>query len=257
MKVAIIQLCSKNEAEKNLAVIDRLLENIGAEIAFLPESFLSMSDGKKATKDLITNENSFLAQLKALAIKHKIALIGGSAATLGNNGEILNRAYNFSSEGKDLGAYDKNHLFACDLGDRVVTESEIYTPGTGQHIVRHGVWKIGIGICFDIRFSDHALRYIHQGCQILTFASAFTIPTGQAHWHILNRARAIEGQCYVISAAQVGKHNERVSTYGHSLVVDPWGEILLDLGETPNTVGVVDLDIELVNRTRRKVLMNA
>ena len=112
-----------------------------------------------------------------------------------------------------------------------------------------------MGICFDMRFSELGLHYRMNGAEILTFPAAFTVPTGKAHWHTLLRARAIENQCFVIAAAQWGVHNEKIQTFGHSLVVDPWGDVLLDLTEGEK-VGVVDLDFERINFIRHSVLMN-
>lgn len=259
MKVGLIQLNSTYDWEPNLQVIRNELIKIkddGAEAAFLPECFYSMSDGLRPTQHLINLDDPqcpHRLRLSRLAKETGVALIGGSvAARLGE--KVVNRVLNFDREGKELPHYDKRKLFACRLKDKSITESDIYTSGNEQQLLEFQSLKIGLGVCFDIRFSEFALAYGKLGANCLTYSSAFTVPTGKAHWHILNRARAIETQTFVISSAQWGKHNERITTYGHSLIVSPWGEILLDLGEGVGS-GVVDLDLEEISKVRRSVLM--
>lgn len=258
MKVGVIQLNSKLDAEQNINKIEELIlegKKDGAEIFFLPECFLSMSDGTKPTPYLMDTGNEWYLKVQMLAKKHGVALVGGSAATVNpNSDKVLNRAYNFDKEGRDLGHYDKIHLFACDLPDKKISEGNIYAHGNQDKLIEVNGVKIGLGICFDLRFSEMALKYRRAGAEILTYASAFTVPTGKAHWHTLLRARAIETQCFVIASAQWGFHNERMQTYGHSLVVDPWGEVLLDL-QDGEKVGVVDLDFSSITRVRQSVLM--
>lgn len=257
MKIAILQLTSILDYKINLATIRRLLaeaKTLGAESAFLPEVFYSMSDGVTPTPYLIEEGNEHYNEIKKLSTDFQMALIGGSAASL-KNGKIVNRAFNFDKFGNDLGHYDKINLFACDLPNKKISEANNYTAGSEEKIVELNGHKIGLGICFDMRFSELGLHYRMNGAEILTFPAAFTVPTGKAHWHTLLKARAIENQCFVIAAAQWGVHNEKIQTYGHSLVVDPWGDVLLDLAEGEK-VGVVDLDFERINFIRHSVLMN-
>ena len=119
-------------------------------------------------------------------------------------------------------------------------------------MIEAGPLKIGLGICFDVRFPEMARGYSKKGANLLTFSSAFTVPTGKAHWHTLVRARAIENQCFVVASAQWGQNNERISTYGHSLVVDPWGEILADAGEGEKVI-TAELNLDYVQEVRKKV----
>lgn len=257
MKIAVLQLTSVLDYKMNLALIRCLLKEAkeqGAEAAFLPEVFYSMSDGVTSSPYLVEGENLHYNEIKNLAIDFEMALIGGSAATL-LNGKVVNRAYNFDKSGLDLGHYDKINLFACDLPDKKISEANNYTAGTDYKMVELDGHKIGLGICFDMRFSEMALHYRMQGAEILTYPAAFTVPTGKAHWHTLLKARAIENQCFVVAAAQWGKHNEKMQTYGHSLVVDPWGEVILDLGEGEK-VGVVELDFKKIDLIRKSVLMS-
>jgi predicted amidohydrolase len=257
MKIAVLQLTSVLDYKINLKTISNFLKEakeLGAVAAFLPEVFYSMSDGVTPTPYLIDGENEHFNEIKKLATEFQIALVGGSAATL-KNGKVVNRAYNFDKAGVDLGHYDKINLFACDLPNKKISEANNYTAGTDEKIIELDGHKIGLGICFDMRFSEMGLNYRKAGAEILTYPAAFTVPTGKAHWHTLLRARAIENQCYVIASAQWGHHNEKMQTYGHSLVIDPWGEVLLDLTEGEK-VGVVDLDFSKIELVRKSVLMN-
>ncbi len=257
MKIAIIQLTSTLDYQLNLEKIRNFLsiaKSREAVAAFLPEVFYSISDGVTPSPYLVEKDNVHYNQIKKLAVDFQIALIGGSVAT-SLNGKVVNRALNFDKFGNDLGHYDKIHLFACDLPDKKISEAINYTAGSEYKMINFEGVKVGLGICFDVRFSEQALYYRNLGAQILTFPAAFTVPTGKAHWHTLLKARAIESQCFVIAAGQWGQHNEKIQTYGHSLVIDPWGEVLLDLTEGEK-VEVVDLDLTRIELIRHSVLMN-
>lgn len=260
MKIALIQLTSVLDYKVNLEKIKNLLQDAkaqGAKLAFLPECFYSMSDGKNPTPYLIAETNEHYQNIKKLAQDSGLYIIGGSAATL-VDGVIINRAFNFDPNGKDLGHYDKRKLFSCDIVKdgvrKKVNEGDIYTSGNLGKIIEVEGWKIGLGICFDIRFSSFAHAYREQDVDILTYASAFTVPTGMAHWHLLNRARAVENQCFVVSSAQTGRNSEIVSTYGHSLAIDPWGDVLIDCGEE-ECVKVVELSKDKKEAVRKQVIM--
>ena len=257
MKIAVIQLTSDLDYQKNLDTIRRMLidaKKKGAETAFLPEVFYSLSDGLTPSPHLIETNNQHYNNIKKLAVDHQIALIGGSVACK-LNGKVVNRALNFDQLGNDLGHYDKIHLFACDLPQKKISEAINYTPGTEYKMIQYNGINFGLGICFDVRFAEQALHYRNLGAHVLTFPAAFTVPTGKVHWHTLLKARAIENQCFVVAAAQWGHHNEKIQTYGHSLVIDPWGDILLDLGEGEK-VDVVELDLSKIELIRHSVLMN-
>lgn len=230
-------MCSGLDPEQNLSKIRHLLKEAkdqGVRAVFLPECFYSMSNGLEPTPHLIDKKNKHYEKIRSLSKDFSLYILGGSAATL-FEGKIVNRSFNFDPNGNDLGTYDKNHLFSCELkrGDKekIIDESAIYTPGKETKIVQAGDLKIGLSICFDLRYPRMYQDYRDDGVNLLSISSAFTVPTGEAHWHTLIRARAIENQCYVVAAAQWGRNNERISTYGHSLIVDPWGEILEDAKE--------------------------
>lgn len=260
MKIGLVQLNSKLNFQENLAAIEELIVSIQAkspEAIFLPECFSSMSNGLEPSPFLVAEGNEYYHAIAALAKKYQVALIGGSVA-YELDGKVMNRVLNFDQNGELINFYDKNHLFSIELKSKSINksidEADIYTAGSKLQTLDFGGFKFGINVCFDLRFSEQALNYFNQGCQVLTYASAFTVPTGKAHWHTLLRARAIETQSYVIASAQWGEHNERIATYGHSLVIDPWGEVLLDLGEGVKA-DVVELDLAVIERIRLRIPM--
>lgn len=189
--------------------------------------------------------------IRQLAIDYSISILGGSASTQKGD-RIYNRSYNFDQNGTDLGTYDKNNLFSCDLEKKTIDESDIFTPGTTPSIVQDQDLKIGLSICVDIRYPKMYLEYVKQGVNLLSIASAFTVPTGKAHWHVLVRARAIEGQCFVVAPAQWGKNNSRIETFGHSLIIDPWGEVLADAKNGEKLI-TADIDLSKIEKTRKTV----
>jgi predicted amidohydrolase len=259
IKVAVIQLSSRLDPQENIQKLTGLLQRAkgqGAMAAFLPECFYSISNGKEPSPYLVDESNpdcEHLGAIKKLATDSGLDLIGGSAATL-VEGKVINRVYNVSSQGEFWPGYDKMHLFACTLKEKSIDEADIYTPGTHSQLLSYAGFDIGLGVCFDMRYPEMALDYRKSGASILTFSSAFTVPTGKAHWHLLNRARAVENQCYVISAAQCGQNNERISTYGHSLIIDPWGEVLVDL-EDEEGIGIAEISFERLDEVRAMVHM--
>lgn len=263
MKIGVIQLQSVLDPAINLKTIRKFLDEAraeGAKAVFLPEVFYSMSDGTKATPYLVDGKNEHYEAIRKLAVDSGLFILGGSAAT-NMDGKIMNRSYNFAPDGTELMTYDKMNLFAVDLSkhpsNTVVNESKVYTNGNTPKLLPFGEFKIGLSICFDLRFPELFRSYSSQGANVLSISSAFTVPTGKAHWHTLIRARAIENQSYVIASAQWGQHNEKMSTFGHSLIVDPWGEIIADAGEGEKIIfGEISLEkIEAV-RARMNVLRN-
>jgi predicted amidohydrolase len=263
MKVGVVQLQSVLDPVSNLVTIRKFLEEAKKEKAsavFLPEVFYSMSDGTKPTPYLVDGQNEHYEAICSLAKDSGLYILGGSAATL-VDGKVLNRSYNFDPQGKEIALYDKMNLFAVDLSkhpsNTVVDEARVYTAGKTPKMIDLDDFKIGLAICFDLRFPELFRSYSYTGANVLSVSSAFTVPTGKAHWHTLLRARAIENQSYVIASAQWGQHNDKLSTFGHSLVIDPWGEVLVDAGEGEKIV-FAELSLEKLQavRARLNVLRN-
>lgn len=258
MKIGVIQLQSVLDPEINLSKIHSFIldaKNSGAKAVFLPEVFYSMSDGTKPTPFLVEPGNSHYEAIRALAKNSGLYVLGGSAATL-VDGKIMNRSYNFDPEGNEIAIYDKMNLFSCDLSKHpsqtTVDERKVYSHGNKPQMIQVEGFKLGLAICFDLRFPELFRSYSYQGANVLSVSSAFTVPTGKAHWHTLLRARAIENQSYVIASAQWGQHNDKLSTFGHSLVIDPWGEILVDAGEGEKIV-YAELQLETIKAIRERL----
>jgi predicted amidohydrolase len=257
MKIGIIQLTSVLDPEKNIHKIRKYLikakkQNLKA--IFLPECFYSMGDGKKASPFLVKTGNPHYKNIQDLAKESGLYLIGGSAATE-EKGKIYNRTYSFDPAGRKLPHYDKINLFSINAASskkkNLMDEKNIYTPGIKPQLIKLENFRIGLSICFDLRFPELFRHYSKKGSNILSVSSAFTVPTGKAHWHSLLRARAIENQSFVLAAAQWGTHNKNISTFGHSLIIDPWGEILADAGEGEKLITAV-LDLKLLKRIRTR-----
>lgn len=263
MKIAAIQLCSALEPKTNIQKIQQFIEMAKdqepkLEAVFLPEVFYSMSDGTKATPYLVEKGNEHYKAIQSLAIENKVYLIGGTAATVDPNGEkVLNRTYNFDPKGVELVSYDKMHLFSVDLSrhksNTVIDEGIVYQCGNEPKLLElNKDWKVGLGVCFDLRFPELYRHYFSQGANIMTVASAFTIPTGKAHWETLVRARAIENQSYVIAVGQWGNHNSKIKTFGHSMIVSPWGEVIANAGEGEGYI-LADLEIDQVEKVKNRL----
>lgn len=255
MKIAIIQLCSKLDYKTNLqkvrGFLDEIINEGPVDAVFLPEVFYSMSDGVAPTPYLVEEDNEHWKNIRDLAIEYKVALIGGSVAYKDND-KILNRAINFNKNGELIGVYDKRNLFKVSLGDTSLNESNIYTAGSGPLDFKFNDFHIGISICFDLRFPELYRDYFKKGVNLISVSAAFTVPTGKAHWESLLRARAIENQSYVVAAGQWGEHNAKIKTFGHSMVIDPWGEVIAQI---PSGEGlkIVSLSKDLIDSVRRRM----
>lgn len=258
MKIGVIQLQSVLDPAHNLKTIRGFLETAkaeGAKAVFLPEVFYSISDGTKPTPYLVDGHNEHYLAIQKLATDSGLYILGGSAAT-NMNGKVMNRAFNFAPDGTEIATYDKMNLFACDLSKHpsatVIDEGKVYTAGNTPKMIEVDGFNIGLSICFDLRFPELFRSYSFNGATVLSISAAFTVPTGKAHWHTLLRARAIENQCYVIAPAQWGKHNDKLSTFGHSLIVDPWGEVLADAQEGEKII-FAELSLDKIKSVRERL----
>ena len=228
----------------------------GAEMLFTPEmSGLLDRDSARAAKVLRPQEeDQVLAALREAAAEHRIWLHVGSLAVLVGDGKVANRGFVIDREGRVRATYDKIHLFHVDLPTgESWRESNVYSAGSGVTLVNGTpVGKLGLTICYDLRFPGLFARLAESDADVIAVPAAFTVPTGKAHWHVLLRARAIEAGLFVVAAAQVGHHEDGRNTFGHSLVVDPWGEILLDMGEDKG-VGFADIDLKRISDVRSRI----
>lgn len=233
----------------------------GAAMLFTPEmSGLIDGDATRAARHVVAEaDDPVLARVRAAAAEYRIWVHVGSLALLAadevrrEDARWANRGFVIDAAGTVVARYDKQHLFDVDLasGERW-RESARYRPGDETVVVDTPVGCLGLSICYDLRFPALYQALSAHGAVVIAVPAAFTIPTGQAHWHTLLRARAIENAAFVVAAAQVGTHADGRATYGHSLVVDPWGDVLLDCGETPG-LAFCELDPAQVEAVRARV----
>ena len=229
----------------------------GAEIVFTPEmSGLLDRDRARGRAAIRTeSEDVVLAAVRDAARAHGVWVSLGSLAVLPEAGAALpvNRSLLIDDKGGVVARYDKIHLFDVDLaGGERYRESAGYAPGASATVTETPWGRLGLTVCYDVRFPALYRALAVAGADILSVPAAFTVPTGSAHWHVLLRARAIETGCFVVAAAQSGAHADGRETYGHSLVVDPWGQVLLDMGEGTG-IATCDLDLGAVAAARGKV----
>ena len=256
--VACIQMASSPNIGANLLEAERLIEEAvsqQARLVVLPENFALM--GKTETDKVEAREadnngpiQSFLAEQ---ASRHGIWLVGGTIPMVASDAnKVRATCLVFDDTGKQVARYDKIHLFDVELvdSDEQYTESETIEPGDKVVVIDSPFGRMGVAVCYDLRFPELFRQQLEDGMEILVLPSAFTAITGRAHWEVLVRARAIENLCYVIAPDQGGYHLSGRETYGHSMIVDPWGTVLNSLARGP---GVVCADIELgrLNSARR------
>lgn len=228
----------------------------GAQMLFTPEmSGLLDRDSERARRNVRPQEeDQVLAACREAAARHGMWLHLGSLAVAAEDGKLANRGFVIDSAGDIRASYDKIHLFDVDLPTgESWRESSVYRGGSDAVVIDGTpVGKLGLTICYDLRFPALFQRLTDAGAQVVSVPAAFTVPTGKAHWEVLLRARAIEAGVFVVAAAQCGRHEDGRETYGHSLLVDPWGEILADMGEQ---VGVAFAELELarVAEVRQRV----
>ena len=260
MRAAIMQATSGIDPAANAATLTRAIAEAkagGADMLFTPEMVGCLDRDRKRAAGTLTDEahDPVLAAAREAAARAGIWVHIGSLGLAGerDDGRWTNRSFVIDDRGEIRARYDKIHLFDVDLPNGVSwRESAVYAPGDTVVTVDTPWARIGLSVCYDLRFADLYRRLSDAGAMILLIPAAFTVPTGQAHWEILLRARAIESAAFVIAPAQVGTHEDGRETYGHSLVIDPWGEILLDMDETPG-LAFVDIDLDRVGAVRARI----
>ena len=270
-KIAVLQMTSGIDPGTNFDTIRDAAYRArqdGAEMLFTPEmSLLLDRDRKRAASNIPKYElkpyvsrlfdidgilvssqtlqqevNPYVAMLCNVADEQGLDICLGSMAVSKPDGRLANRSMYFPASGEDPITYDKIHMFDVDLASgESWRESNAYAPGESVVTAETPLGRLGLTVCYDIRFPALFEELGRLRCDAIAIPSAFTVPTGKAHWHLLQRARAVEASAWVIAAAQTGRHADGRETYGHSLVVDPWGEIVLDMGREPG-VGFATID---------------
>lgn len=257
-KIAVLQMTSGTDPAANGDALVRAVSEAAdncAAMLFTPEmSGLLDSDGKRADAHVVPEAGDpVLARVREVAKARGIWVHVGSLAVRSVDGRWANRAFVLDAKGDIVGRYDKMHLFDVDLPTgESWRESARYVPGGGPAIVDTPAGRLGLSICYDMRFPALFQTLSGAGATLLAVPAAFTVPTGQAHWHTLLRARAIENACWLVAAAQTGMHEDGRATYGHSLVVDPWGQVVLDMEDRAG-LGFADIDPDTVADVRRRV----
>ncbi len=247
-RAALVQLRSGREIGPNMAAATDLIRAAaadGANYVQTPENtaLMELSTERLFERIRPEAETEILAEFAGLACDLRIWLHIGSIAVRVGERKAANRAFVFAPDGSVAARYDKIHMFDVNLpSGESYRESKNYAPGSTAVALRLPWGVLGITTCYDLRFPEHYRALAEAGADFLTVPSAFTKQTGEAHWHVLLRARAIENGCFVLAAAQCGEHENGRRTYGHSLIVSPWGEVLADAGEEP---GVVSAEIDL------------
>ncbi len=264
MKAALLQITSSDMPEENLATLRAMVRDAaaqGAGFVLTPEVSNCVSTSRSHQNEVLEPEegNSFLAGMREEAKAQGVWLLLGSIGvkTTDADGRFANRSFLISPEGEVVAWYDKIHMFDVDVSEtETYRESAGYRPGTRAVLADAGFAKIGMTVCYDLRFARLYRTLAHAGAQILTVPAAFSPVTGAAHWEPILRTRAIETGCFVLAPAQCGTHaataGKQRSTHGHSLAIAPWGEVLLDAGTDPG-IYMVDLDLSRVDDARRRV----
>ena len=259
VRIAILQAQSGIDPVANAA---RLVDAVhqasagGAAMLFTPEmSNMLDRDRQRALETArIETEDRVLAAVRGAATKVGVWVHLGSIALRGGGDKLINRGFVIDAEGKIRARYDKIHLFDVDLpSGESWRESALYEAGDSAVIVRDTpVGPLGLTICYDLRFPALFERLSEAGADVIAVPAAFTVPTGKAHWSVLLRARAIEAGVFVVAAAQAGRHEDGRDTYGHSLVADPWGDVLVEMDDGQG-LAFVDLDLDRVAEVRRRI----
>ncbi len=259
MRVAVLQMCSGTQPGPNLRQLDDLAAQAaaqGAGYALSPEVTVVFAENREGLAEVAGpwESNPAIAQVGEIARRHQLHLHLGSLAVALPDGRFANRSVLFRPDGSVAATYDKVHLFDATLpGVKAYRESATYAGGDTAVVSDAPGFRLGFSICYDVRFPALYRALAEAGAEVLAVPAAFTRPTGQAHWQVLLRARAIETGCFVIAAAQAGTHENGRQTWGHSMIIDPWGTNLAELnGETPG-VAVADIELAAIAEARGKV----
>lgn len=259
-RIAALQMCSSHIVDENLAAAARLITQAAqnnSQLVVLPEMFAIM--GKKPTDKVAAREvygsgkiQDFLSQQAKL---HKIWIVGGTIPiACDDNQKVRAASIVYDHEGNTVARYDKIHLFDVTVSEtESYRESDTTEPGDAVVVVDTPVGKLGLSVCYDIRFAGLYMQLLNRGAEIIAIPSAFTVKTGEAHWQLMCRARAVENFCYVVGSAQGGTHPSGRQTYGHSLIVEPWGTIVQEQLQSGDGVVYADVDLKKLHEIRDSI----
>lgn len=258
LRVACVQMRSGIDVATNVAAASGLIREAaagGAAFVATPEmtTLLDRRPGKLLEQARDEEQDLALPAFRALAAELGLTLLLGSIAVRAGARQCANRSFLIDTSGAVKARYDKIHLFDAEPGPgQVYRESSRFVPGTRAPVVDIGPCRLGMTICYDLRFPELYRALARNGADLLVVPSSFTVPTGAAHWHVLLRARAIETGCFVLAPAQHGRHEDGRETYGHTLVVNPWGEVIAEREAGPGVL-FADLELDEIVQARRRL----
>ncbi len=272
--IAAVQMTSNNKVSENLAAVVKWVSQaaiLGAQVVVLPENVALM--GKNESDKFAIAEEPFKGpiqdKLREIAVQNNVWIVAGTipikiselGITKSGNPEsgiseqkVASTSWVYNNKGETIARYDKIHLFDVKVrpGQEEYQESKTVFPGNKIVCVDSPVGKLGLSICYDLRFPELYRKLLDEGAEILLVPSAFTQITGEAHWEVLLRARAIENVCYIVAAAQVGTHPSGRKTFGHSMIVDPWGTVIAEDKDGEGLI-MTDIDLEYLKKTRERL----
>jgi predicted amidohydrolase len=255
-RIAAVQMTATDKLDQNLAIAEKLIHeaaDLQADVVVLPEMFTMMGNAvqKQQIKEKM-GEGRIQDFLRDQARRHHLWLVGGTTPIACEKDDKVRAAcLIYDPEGLCRGRYDKIHLFDALLAanSEIYRESDATEAGTECAVIETPLGTLGLSVCYDVRFPELYRTLVDKGAEILLVPAAFTVPTGRAHWEVLLRARAIENQCYVVAADQVGEHGGGRVTYGHSLIINPWGEVIAQLTHEPGVI-VAPIDLKALHQLR-------
>lgn len=259
-KIAAIQMCSSYRTAENLETASNLLQEaawLGADLAVLPEMFPLIgiaSDYKLSIKEAF-GDGTIQTFLSEHAARLGIWIVGGAIPIIAKNNEkVYSASIVFNDQGHIVGRYDKMHLFDAKVSkNEAYQESDTVEPGNKLTVIKTPVGKLGLSICYDLRFPGVYTQLRDMGAEIITVPSAFPIATGKAHWRLLTRSRAVENFCYIVGACQGGTHASGRITYGHSLIIEPWGNVIKEVIAPGKAVICAEIDLHKLQEYRTAI----
>jgi predicted amidohydrolase len=256
---AVVQMTSGGDSAANLAKAEALVGEAarrGAELVVLPENFALLGEHERdkfAVAESLDAGGPILDAMRASAQRHRVALVLGGMPEKADERHVYNTCVYLDASGQIQAAYRKIHLFDVAIPDGAeYRESATVAPGREAVVAGAPHFGVGLSVCYDLRFPELYRALAQKGARVLVVPAAFTLHTGRDHWHVLLRARAIENLAFVLAAAQYGRHNARRVTYGHALIVDPWGHVLAEMGDHEG-VAVAELDFDYQDKLRREL----